>query len=296
MRSHYVWAIPSYLTGKPHIWHQRTRNDSRLNYFLSFLSRQIIVISRHIQEGFPIFLSKKTLYLPNPIQAPPSNRSYEIGELRKIHNIPLDAKLIITVGTVCKQKGIDFLTSIIDYTTANRTPPKVFFVLIGKPGDFSKELFAWSASQPKIFKYVGYSSFIGDWMREADLLLQPAINEGHGRTLIEASSIGLSVLCAKSGGHTEIIEKLQHGLMFTPNNIEEATEKLSRILNDRNLREQFSRRGIDNYAMYPTRSEIIENLSCIYQGLFKNTNSNFLPFPNPKCPPNQPSEPETDPN
>ena len=51
-----------------------------------------------------------------------------------------------------------------------------------------------------------------------DLLLAPAVNEGHGRVLVEAMLARVPVIAANSGGHREIIQDRKTGLLVPPDN------------------------------------------------------------------------------
>jgi glycosyltransferase involved in cell wall biosynthesis len=71
---------------------------------------------------------------------------------------------------------------------------------------------------------LGFSDNIKELMSCADALLMPSHREGLPMTLIEAICIGLPVIGSNIGGLSYLVS--DNGLLFTPQNINEITEKL----------------------------------------------------------------------
>ena len=69
----------------------------------------------------------------------------------------------------------------------------------------------------------------------ADACIFPSVVEGVGLPIIEAMATGIPVACAKAGALQEFAK--DGALFFNPNNIEEFSEAIERILTDEKLRE-----------------------------------------------------------
>jgi glycosyltransferase involved in cell wall biosynthesis len=54
---------------------------------------------------------------------------------------------------------------------------------------------------------------IEPWIAACDILVAPAVNEGLGRTIIEANRCGTPVVASGDGGHLEIITHQETGLI-----------------------------------------------------------------------------------
>ena len=57
---------------------------------------------------------------------------------------------------------------------------------------------------------------IEPWIAGCDILVAPGVNEGLGRTVIEANLCGTPVIAAADGGHLEIVSHGKTGLLVTP--------------------------------------------------------------------------------
>lgn len=89
-----------------------------------------------------------------------------------------------------------------------------------------------------------------DLLRDADLFVLPSLPpennnhmEGLGLTLLEAQSLGLPVLAARTGGIPEAVDEGRTGLLFTPGDAADLKEKLSALIGDRKLRETLGAAG-----------------------------------------------------
>ena len=64
-----------------------------------------------------------------------------------------------------------------------------------------------------------------------DLLLAPAVNEGHGRALVEAMLAGTPVIASASGGHQEIVRQNETGILVAPEESEAMADAAVALLN-----------------------------------------------------------------
>lgn len=88
---------------------------------------------------------------------------------------------------------------------------------------------------------------------ECDILLFPSIYEGFGMPILEAQSIGRSVITSK----LEPMRSVAGGgaLLVNPRNIKEISYAIKRLINNQNLRNSLIRKGFHNVKQY--RKEII---------------------------------------
>jgi glycosyltransferase involved in cell wall biosynthesis len=74
------------------------------------------------------------------------------------------------------------------------------------------------------------------WLAACDAMLAPAVDEGFGRTVVEAMLVGTPVVAAASGAYPEIIEDMSTGLLVEPDRPAVHAEKVHTLLRDAALR------------------------------------------------------------
>ena len=78
----------------------------------------------------------------------------------------------------------------------------------------------------------------------SDIFISTSWREGFGLPPLEAMSCGCAVITSKSGGVNEYAKDNENCLMFEPKNELELTDKLIKLINDKNLRNRLSQEGI----------------------------------------------------
>lgn len=79
--------------------------------------------------------------------------------------------------------------------------------------------------------------------KNASIFIYPSLYEGFGLPPLEAMSQGVPVLSSDRSSLREVVGEA--GLYFNPDNVEEITDGINKILNDENLRLELSKKGIE---------------------------------------------------
>jgi len=118
-------------------------------------------------------------------------------------NIPEEAFVVCCVAIVRKVKGICFLIKAIKRLPENLP---VYFLLVGDNTDSPKIRRACSHTKySDNIRLIGRVNHAPGYIAACDLYIQPSINEGLGRALAEAMSLGKMVVATDGGGTKELI-------------------------------------------------------------------------------------------
>ena len=185
----------------------------------------------------------KTLYYG--VEAPPLLNQQEKQALRQSLQIPRDSFAIGMVGRIEEGKGQHLLVTAVHELVEQGNP--VHATIIGpamNPGyetKLKKQVNDWELTDAIHF-YGSHPNPVGI-MAAFDVVVLATKQETFGLVLIEAMRNGVAVIGTRAGGVPEIIDEGITGLMFAPENSQELTEKLSVLINDKNLCQKLAQAG-----------------------------------------------------
>jgi teichuronic acid biosynthesis glycosyltransferase TuaC len=152
-------------------------------------------------------------------------------EARSLLSLPLEGKIILFVGRLSEEKGINILLRAYDrFQKEGITNVHVF--LIGE-GPLRENL------ENEIYeKKLLNITFLGQrtpedislWLGASDLLCLPSLREGSPNVITEALSAGRPVVASNVGGIPELIKNDINGLLFESGDDSQLYEKLKMAL------------------------------------------------------------------
>jgi glycosyltransferase involved in cell wall biosynthesis len=167
----------------------------------------------------------------------PENRSAAMRE--RLSSGHPEAPLMIYVGRLSHEKRLEWLYAPVTQLGGAR----LAFVGSGPAESFLKERFSGTNTT-----FMGYMSGakLAAAYASADVFAFPSDTETLGFGAMEAMASGLPVVGARAGGLPDVIEEGRNGLMFTPGDLGELTEKLNDLLTDAELRTRMGRQARDD--------------------------------------------------
>jgi glycogen(starch) synthase len=176
---------------------------------------------------------EKVDVIPNAIDASKYQISVDRGAVRQRYGVGWGEKLILCVGRLVPQKGIEYFIRAIP-AIAKRYP-EAKFVIVGE--GWSRDILeaeARASGQGRKIQFTGFASDreVINLMSSADVLVVPSIYEPFGIVALEGMATGVPVVASKVGGLSEVIEHDRTGLFVYPKNPDSIAWGVDRILSD----------------------------------------------------------------
>jgi len=158
---------------------------------------------------------------------------------------------ILFVGSFNRYKNI--LTLIDSIPQVIQLHPTTKFILIGT-GDLYDQVVSKIRSYGIEEHVVLIKSVpdIADYYCASDIFVLPSINEMFGIVLLEAMASGLPIVASNGGAIPEVIENA--GVLFNPDNSDELSSAIIKVICDKSLASKLQKRGKDIVNRYSWKS------------------------------------------
>jgi glycosyltransferase involved in cell wall biosynthesis len=150
---------------------------------------------------------------------------------RRAIGLPLEGPVIGLMGRLVPIKGhriaVDALPAILQEF------PDAQLIFVGEGPERSR--LAARAAQLGVADHLhlmGAQPELRRYYAACDLVLQPSLNEGMGRTVVEALAMGKPVIASRVGGLPELIHHGQNGLLISPASSSELADAVCSLLHD----------------------------------------------------------------
>lgn len=203
-------------------------NNGGLRYFLRSTTKKIVFVSRFIASQTKMQERGDVVY--NPIDFPPAF-SLETDSAPRV---------LANIGQLVPWKRQDEFVDLSHRLHA--ADPGLSFQLIGRSPE--KGLHADAAVAPYL-KHVPWQDSPEQLWSGIDVLVHCAEKEPFGRVVAEAQWMGIPVVAALGGGNSELIADGEDGLLYQGGNLPELVDTVQRLLQEADLREQLSRKGME---------------------------------------------------
>jgi len=270
-RMHELWVLPARLSRVAHVWHQRTRlSSSRKSYlFLKFTST-IICISKYVDQSLPD-VSAPTFIIPNAVDdLLPDVEVVTANRSRLTSGRPeQELYLVGWFGTMSSIKRPLVFFEAIAELIAHRSVPLLAVVFGRDDGDFqdaARRILQAHGIMDTI-RFMGITNDPLPLMAACDTIVSTSVDDGFGRTLIEAMSVGVPVVAANSGGHPEIVKHLENGILVAPEDPIATADGIQTALTDTVVRNRLIRNGKNTVSEKFNSIDYSQSVTAIYDSL-----------------------------
>lgn len=196
------------------------------------------------------------------------------AEVRNEFNIPEDAVIVGTVARLEHVKGVKYLIEAIPLITS-----PLFFLIIGDGDERGElELMVKNLRLRRVI-FTGMRSDVPELMSAIDIYIQPSLNEGMGKTIVQAQYAGLPVIATQVQGIPDLIEHGKTGILVPPQDPRSIANAINELAQNTPLRAKLGLSAkdcaneiIDGYPRYSTQ-RMIYLLEQLYDNPFQCTES-----------------------
>ena len=147
--------------------------------------------------------------------------------------------LVVFLGRIVAEKGLDVFAAAIDELRARKVPHKVLVIGIGP----AREAFE-RAMPGAIFTGQLTGEDLAQAVASGDVLLNPSVTEAFGNVTLEAMACGLPVVAASASGTTNLVRDRETGVLVPPNGAERYADALEAYARDPELRKRHGAAGL----------------------------------------------------
>jgi glycosyltransferase involved in cell wall biosynthesis len=262
-------GIAARLAGVPAILSRRVDNpESRLVAALKYrLYARVVCISQGIadvllSEGVP---ADKVVVVRSAVDAAPWTKPEPREAFCREFGVRPDAPILGVVAQLIERKGHHFLFEAL---AGLKDQQDFSLVVFGQgPRREALEQQAHDLGLADRIRFAGFRKDLPRWLGGLDLLVHPALMEGLGVSLLQASAAGVPIIASRAGGMPEAVRDGVNGALVPPGNVAALVVTLERLLSNASLRKEMGLRGSRLVASeFSVRTMALGNLR-IYLGL-----------------------------
>lgn len=161
--------------------------------------------------------------------------------------VPVESKdnkqLIVCVAAFREEKNQVLLLDACHSIYSNNTK-NIRLVFVGDGPTIEHVKQKASSYDGLDVNFVGHTSNVEPFLQQGTIFCLSSKYEGNPISIIEAMSIGLPVVAPRVGGIPDIVKDGINGLLFEVNNIDDCTNKLLCLINDKELRTKIRKNNI----------------------------------------------------
>jgi glycogen(starch) synthase len=207
-----------------------------IEWWATYEADKVIVCSQSMKDEicghFNLPLEKVDV-IPNAIDASHYQISVDRGSVRQRYGVGWGEKLVLCVGRLVPQKGIEYFIRAIP-SIASRFP-EAKFIIVGE--GWSRDALEAEARATGHRNKIRFTGFVSDkevvnLMTSADVLVVPSIYEPFGIVALEGMATGVPVVASQVGGLAEVIEHDRTGVFVYPRSPDSIAWGIGKVLSD----------------------------------------------------------------
>jgi glycosyltransferase involved in cell wall biosynthesis len=229
------------------------------------ISRIVIVSNDAAQiattrEGIKV---DRMIIIPNGIQGFEQSNNEKIRTVRQALNIPENSILILSIGRLVPQKGIEILLEAASVVRA--VNQRIYFAIAGD-GPLKNDLLTQrdQLGLQEVVNFLGIRSDIPDLLSAADIFLMTSHWEGMSIALLEAMSLAKPIVTTAVEGANQVIKSSVNGVLVPVGDVQSISSALVTIADDEKLRIKLGQSAREEFI----KSHSLEKTCSEYEQVF----------------------------
>jgi glycosyltransferase involved in cell wall biosynthesis len=207
-----------------------------IEWWATYEADRVIVCSHSMKDEICNHFNlpaKKVDVIPNAIDAAAYQIPVDRGDVRQRYGVGWGEKLVLCVGRLVPQKGIEYFIRAIPQIA--RQHPEAKYVIVGE--GWSRDLLEAEARASGHADKIQFTGFASDkevinLMTSADVLVVPSIYEPFGIVALEGMATGVPVVASQVGGLAEVIDHEKTGIFVYPRSPDSIAWGIGKVLSD----------------------------------------------------------------
>ncbi|HHY95474.1 MAG TPA: glycosyltransferase family 4 protein [Firmicutes bacterium] len=209
----------------------------------------------------------RVIAIPNgiPEARVASRRSREA--VRSEWGVPNGAKVILAIGRLAKQKGLEYLLLALPQVL-QRTDVALRVVIAGE-GSLRSDLENMSRRLQieSQVSFLGLQEGVGDLLNAADFVVLPSLREGLSIALLEAMAAGKPIITTSIGSNMEVTRNGEAALLVPPGDPAALTNAVCHLLEHPDVARLLAERARERYLCHYTEERMMNAYRDLYTSL-----------------------------
>ena len=224
-------------------------------------------VATQASQYLPLSQSQLTV-IPNGVDAAAFSQSPT--NHAKVKGLPAGRKLLLSVGRLDRQKGLDWLLALAPDLLEQCPQHDLVFVGNGPEKSALQQQASRTGISARVH-FLGWRSDIAQIMQAADLLLLPSRWEGMPNVLLEAMASSLPLVTRPVEGVLEILGQEGKSQCVTSNSADDFRDRVKQLVDDPAQREQLGQQNRARIGRHFTITAMVDRYAELYSQLLASS-------------------------
>ena len=208
--------------------------------------------------------------IPESVLNTDTSAQAPVPDLHKELKMTPEQSLIMFHSRLNHDKGIDVLLKAIKNVDRDRYQ----LVILGEGQDKAVQRIKSYIIENKLVHNVhllGFQRNMHGYLWQCDFGVQPStIAEMQGISNLEYMKQGKPIITTNNGAQCEYVRDMENGILVKPNNVEQLTDAINTLINDRDLTQRLGRQAKRDFDTRLNYDKFYEKITSLYSHLIGN--------------------------